>query len=50
VVGIVSDLLKPAYGDDSMRYALMVLSLANAWSAWHYYIAGKHLKSELVSP
>lgn len=48
-VGIVSDLLKPEYGDDSMRYALMVLSLANVWSAWHYYVAGKHLKSELVA-
>lgn len=50
MVGIVSDLLKPTYGEDSMRYALMVLSLANAWSAWHYYVAGKHLQSELVSP
>jgi MFS family permease len=48
MVGIVSDLLKPSYGEDSVRYALMILSLANAWSAWHYYIAGKHLKAELV--
>ncbi len=48
MVGVVSDLLKPEYGDDSMRYALMTLSLANVWSAWHYYIAGKHLKAELV--
>ncbi len=48
-VGIVSDLLKPEYGDDSVRYALMIFSLVNLWSAWHYYIAGKYLKDELVT-
>lgn len=48
-VGIVSDLLKPEYGDDSVRYALMIFSLVNLWSAWHYYVAGKYLKDELVT-
>ena len=48
-VGIVSDLLKPEYGDDSIRYSLMIFSLVNLWSAWHYYVAGKYLKDELVT-
>jgi len=48
-VGIVSDLLKPEYGDDSVRYSLLIFSLVNLWSAWHYYIAGKYLKEELVT-
>ncbi len=48
-VGIVSDLLKPEYGDDSVRYSLLIFSLVNLWSAWHYYVAGKYLKEELVT-
>ena len=48
-VGIVSDLLKPEYGDDSIRYSLMIFSLVNLWSAWHYYLAGKYLKDELIT-
>ena len=48
-VGIVSDLLKPEYGDDSIRYSLMIFSLVNLWSAWHYYLAGRYLKDELIT-
>ena len=48
-VGIVSDLLKPEYGDDSIRYSLMIFSLVNLWSAWQYYLAGKFLKDELIT-
>jgi MFS family permease len=48
VVGILSDLLQPSYGDESLRYALLILCLVNLWAAYHYFIAGKYLKDDLV--
>ena len=49
VVGLVSDLLTESYGQESLRYALLVCSLVNIWAALHYFIAGRHLKDDLVS-
>jgi hypothetical protein len=49
VVGLVSDLLSESYGPESLRYALLVCSLVNIWAALHYFIAGRHLKDDLVS-
>ena len=46
-VGIVSDLLNPTYGQDSLRYSLLIFSFVNIWSAYHYYVAGKYLAEEL---
>ena len=48
-VGIVSDLLNPTYGEESLRYSLLILSFVNVWSAYHYYVAGKYLKEDLVT-
>ena len=42
-VGIVSDLLAPEFGAESLRYALLLLSFASVWGGWHYYLAGRHL-------
>ncbi|MEQ9518907.1 MAG: MFS transporter [Parvibaculum sp.] len=44
VVGIVSDLLEPTYGIESLRYALLLTSFISLWGAYHYYLAGKALK------
>ena len=49
IVGVVSDLLVDSYGTDSLRYALLICSLVNIWAAVHYFIAGRHLKDDLVS-
>ena len=46
-VGIVSDLLNPTYGQESLRYSLLIFSFVNIWSAYHYYVAGKYLEEEL---
>ena len=46
-VGIVSDLLNPTYGQESLRYSLLIFSFVNIWSAYHYYVAGKYLAEEL---
>ena len=49
MVGLVSDLLSDTYGKESLRYALLVCSLVNAWAAYHYFVAGRHLKDDLVT-
>ncbi len=48
-VGIVSDLLSPSYGQESLRYSLLIFSFVNIWSAFHFYIAGKYLAEDLVT-
>lgn len=46
-VGIISDLLQPSYGTDSLRWALMICGLANLWAAFHYWRAGIHFPKDL---
>ncbi|MGA0605971.1 hypothetical protein ACO2Q0_08215 [Phenylobacterium sp. VNQ135] len=46
-VGVASDLLKPPFGADSLRWALCFVVLAKAWAALHYWRAGKTLRAEL---
>ena len=49
-VGILSDVLQPSYGDESLRYALLIrLSTVQIWAAYHYYQAGKSLRDDLVT-
>jgi predicted MFS family arabinose efflux permease len=48
-VGIVSDLLAPRFGVDSLRWALAICSLVNLWAAVHFYIAGRALPAELAA-
>ncbi len=47
VTGVLSDLLRPRLGDESLRWSLLICSLVNIWAAWHYYVAGKYLKADL---
>jgi MFS family permease len=47
VTGALSDALTPRLGDDSLRYALLIVSLALAWSAFHFYRSGKTLVADL---
>ena len=47
-VGIVSDLLNSEYGKDSLRYSLLVFAFLKLWCAFHYYMAGKYLKEDLI--
>ena len=48
-VGIVSDLLSGTYGNESLRYALLLCALVNLWAAFHYFVAGRHLANDLVT-
>ncbi len=47
VVGIMSDMFEPSYGQESLRMALFVLTFVNLWCAFHYLIAAKTLKVDL---
>jgi predicted MFS family arabinose efflux permease len=43
-VGFLSDQFVPAYGEDSLRYALMCTLVIIIWSIFHYYRAGVLLR------
>lgn len=47
-VGMLSDLLSDSYGQESLRYSLLIFSFVNIWAAYHFYVAGKYLKEDLV--
>ena len=48
--GFLSDTLKPGYGEESIRYSLLILAVAgNIWSALHYYLASRTLREDLVA-
>jgi len=47
-VGLVSDLLAPRYGADSLRWSLFIFGAVNFWVAWHFYAGGKHLAADLA--
>ena len=44
LVGRLSDLLKPTYGTDSLRYAMVAVALTAPWAIFHYWRAGVLLK------
>jgi len=46
--GILSDLLAPQFGIESMRYSLLAIGVvAGPWIAIHYHAAGKHIDHDL---
>ncbi len=47
LVGIISDLLNPSVGTDSLRYALLSVSMMTLWAAIHYFFAGHHYRREV---
>jgi len=47
-VGILSDFFQPHYGDESLRYALTCLALVNLWTASHYFLAARTLRTDLA--
>ncbi|MGB0921828.1 MAG: spinster family MFS transporter [Alphaproteobacteria bacterium] len=46
LVGLLSDMLIPAFGDDSLRYALLFSSVLNIWAALHYVLAARTLAED----
>jgi predicted MFS family arabinose efflux permease len=49
-VGMVSDYLAPAFGDESLRMAMLyVLPVMAFWSLSHFYLASKTLRADLAA-
>jgi MFS family permease len=47
VVGMISDMLAPAYGSESLRYALGIVSFVNLLSAAFFFLAARKLLADL---
>ncbi len=47
-MGWISDLLEPTVGIESLRWALLVSTVFNLWSAVHYLLAARTLRAELA--
>ena len=47
LAGVLSDGLRPVLGEESLRYALLMLSPGYLWSAWHLSRASKTVASDL---
>ena len=47
VVGLLSDALAPSFGQESLRYSLLICGMMNLWAALHFYLGGKYLADDL---
>jgi len=45
--GALSDALRPWLGEESLRYALLLLSPVCVWSGWHFWAAAKTVAKDL---
>ncbi len=48
LVGLLSDILRPSLGGESLRYALLIFAMVNIVAALHYYLGGRSLREDLV--
>ncbi len=49
LVGASSDALRPSYGIESLRYALVAFITLTLWAAVHYCLASRHLREGLAA-
>jgi hypothetical protein len=48
LVGVFSDLLAPRTGTASLRYAMVIVGIANIWAAFHYMMGGRYYRADLA--
>ena len=46
--GLLSDALLPAFGDDSLRYAMLLTSLILGWSCLHFALAARTVEQDMA--
>ncbi len=46
-VGILNDLLADRFGNEAIRYSLLLIGLTNAWAAGHSLLAARTLREDL---
>ncbi|WP_129780126.1 spinster family MFS transporter [Peristeroidobacter soli] len=49
IVGVVSDLLRPWVGEESLRYSLLLCCPGYGWAAWHLWKASGSVQRDLPS-
>jgi predicted MFS family arabinose efflux permease len=47
LAGVLSDLYHPAYGQESLRYSLLTISIVWLWAGFHYLLAARTLKEDI---
>lgn len=47
LVGILSDVLMPVVGSDSLRYAMLFMSFVALWSGYHFWRVGQTVTEDL---
>jgi predicted MFS family arabinose efflux permease len=47
-VGFLSDRLRPALGSDSLRFAMLAVSLVALWAGFHYWAVGRTVERDLA--
>lgn len=46
-VGFVTELLAGRFGEESIRYAMVLCGLVQIWAVYHFWVAGKYLAGDL---
>jgi hypothetical protein len=46
-VGFLSDALHPEFGEESLRYALLITSFVGLWGALHFVLGARTLKEDI---
>ncbi|RHW16642.1 MFS transporter [Sphingomonas gilva] len=44
LIGVISDLLRPQFGEESLRWAMVTFAALTPWALFHYWRAGALLK------
>ena len=47
LVGVLSDLLVPSFGEESLRYAILIATVAYFWAGAHFLLAGRTIARDL---
>jgi len=48
-IGILSDLLEPRFGNESLRYALLASGVIGLWSGLHFFVGARTLREDLAA-
>jgi len=49
-VGVLSDRLRGMFGEQSLRYGLVLMTTLILWGVWHLHLASRHLRAEFEDP
>ena len=47
-VGVLNDLLFDRFGDDAIRYSLLIVKFVTIWSAIHFTLAARYLRADML--